>query len=120
MRHRRAGFAFYGRIARLDTAALQEHASAFDGAIAVCAAGIMPTYAILQGATSRGCRCRKWRRVVVSIHPPAPDATFRQCLALLEGLWAKLTKAGAPVPIGGNSAGYSFRLAPAQGIRDAR
>lgn len=45
---------FYGRIARLNDGAFVQHVAAFDGAFAARAAGVMPTYPILEGVTYRG------------------------------------------------------------------
>lgn len=45
---------FYGRIARLNDGDFVQHVAAFDGAFAARAAGVMPTYPILEGVTYRG------------------------------------------------------------------
>ena len=45
---------YYGRIAKLDDASFARHVSAFDGAFAAHAAGIMPTYPIISGVTLDG------------------------------------------------------------------
>lgn len=44
----------YGRIARLDNASFAMHVAAFDGAFNAHAAGIMPTYPIVEGVTLDG------------------------------------------------------------------
>jgi beta-glucosidase len=45
---------YYGRIARLDDRSFARHVSAFDGALAVRTAGIMPTYPVLTGVSLDG------------------------------------------------------------------
>ncbi len=44
----------YGRTVRLDDASFANHVAAFDGALAARAAGVMPTYAIVEGVTLAG------------------------------------------------------------------
>jgi beta-glucosidase len=44
----------YGRFARLDDRSFQQHVAAFRGALSANAAGVMPTYAILQGVRLDG------------------------------------------------------------------
>lgn len=48
------GHNYYGRIARLDDRSFAQHVAAFDGALRARAAGVMPTYPILAGATLGG------------------------------------------------------------------
>jgi beta-glucosidase len=48
------GHNYYGRIARLANATFAQHVAAFDGALAVRTAGIMPTYPILTGVSLDG------------------------------------------------------------------
>jgi len=48
------GHNFYGRFAILDEKSFGKHLSAFDGALAAGAAGVMPAYTIPKGVTHRG------------------------------------------------------------------
>jgi beta-glucosidase len=48
------GHNYYGRILRHDDASLALHVAAFRGALAVPAAGVMPTYGIISGAMQKG------------------------------------------------------------------
>ena len=45
---------YYGRIAKLDDKSFAQHVAAFDGALAVRTAGIMPTYPVLTGVSLDG------------------------------------------------------------------